>query len=256
MQAINDLITLVEQLRAPDGCPWDREQTLQSLAPCIIEEAYELVDALDSNITEDIQDELGDALLHVIMLCVIANESQRFDLNDVATHVHEKMIRRHPHVFGDTQADTVDQVWKQWDRIKDSEKKQQRSSSIMAAIPKLPALLRAEKIQKKASRVGFDWPDLAGTLDKLDEELGEFKEELSQPNNATKQEEEAGDLLFAFVNVLRKAGIHPEEALRKANTKFMSRFQVMEAMDPAFETLSLEAKERLWEQAKTATKNP
>ena len=254
MKSIDDLIDLVKQLRAPDGCPWDKEQTLQSLAPCIIEEAYELVDALESNHTEHITEELGDALLHVVMLCVIGNETQRFSLTDVATNVHEKMVRRHPHVFGDnTTIDSVDKVWSQWDKIKEHEKKHHEDTSIMANIPKLPALLRAEKIQKKASRVGFDWPDVAQTVEKLDEELAEFKAELTSNPNRERVEEEAGDMLFAFVNVLRKVGLNPEEALRKANSKFVKRFKQMELLDADFVNLSLTKKEALWEQAKERT---
>ena len=200
MKAVQQLQDIVAKLRAPGGCPWDRAQTLTSLTPCIIEEAYELVSALESDNTQDIVDECGDFLLQVIMIATIAQEEKRFDLASIAKSSCEKMIRRHPHVFSTQKIDTVDEVVSQWESIKQTETV---ADSVMDTIPNLPALLKAQKIQKKASKVGFDWPDTAGAWNKVDEELNEFKHELNGQNNS-KREEEAGDLLFALVNVLRR----------------------------------------------------
>lgn len=249
MSSFEELIGIVKTLRGPNGCPWDKEQTLQSLTPYILEEAYELVDAIESGSVKDIQEELGDALLHVVMLSNIAEEQQAFNVYDVADHVSKKMIHRHPHVFGDTKVDNVDDVWKNWETLKKEEK--DPNLSAMATIPNhLPALLQAHKIQKRASRLGFDWPDQEGAFDKLKEEIQEF---LESQTNANK-EEEAGDLLFSLVNILRKENINPEEALRKCNKKFIHRFDHMEksakAQNKSFEKLSLEEKEALWENAK------
>lgn len=247
MHAISKLKDIVATLRSPNGCPWDKEQTFQSLIPCIIEEAYELVDAIESQDTQHIIEELGDVLLHVIMICHIATETSLFNLDIIADQASSKMIRRHPHVFGNKTASTVTDVLSHWEAAKDQETPH---ASSIKDIPNLPALLKAEKIQKKASKSGFDWPTIDGAIQKIHEELKEFEETLTQ-NNKTHREEEAGDLLFAVVNVLRKQDINAEEALRKANNKFIKRYTHMESLHDDFQSLSLEEKESLWQQVKS-----
>lgn len=246
--ALERLTQIVTQLRGPNGCPWDKEQTFQSLIPCIIEEAYELVDAIESGNLDHLQEELGDVLLHVVMLCSIAQDSNAFNLDDVAHNVSEKMIRRHPHVFGDKKATTVEDVWTHWESIKSTEK---NTTSIMDSVPKLPALLEAHKVQKKAHRVGFDWDSSEGALEKLDEELEEFKQ-VCLKKDATKMEDEAGDILFSIVNVFRKMDINAEEALRKSTKKFVTRFKAMETQHDGnhFHELSIDEMEALWKQVK------
>tara|TARA_B100001989_G_C24509165_1_gene449400 strand:- start:257 stop:1015 length:759 start_codon:yes stop_codon:yes gene_type:complete len=246
MQEVAKLSAIVKTLRAPGGCPWDREQTFLSLIPCIIEEAYELVDALESGNINDIIEECGDSLLQVIMLATIAAETDRFNLGSIADAAAEKMIRRHPHVFADKQLNNVNEVLTQWDEIKQTEK---TYDSVMDNIPQLPALLKAQKIQKRASKVGFDWPDTAGAIKKITEETAEFEQALQQQDTHD-IEAEAGDLLFAIVNVLRKENINAEEALRKANKKFVKRYKKMEQLTPSFNELNLDQKEALWDQAK------
>lgn len=222
MDSIQNLHEIIVKLRAPDGCPWDKEQTFESLTPHIIEEAYELVDAIKSGNKMDIREELGDVLLHVVMLSAMGAETNDFNLNEVADFVSEKMVRRHPHVFGDTKVSSVDEVWENWERIKSAEKDQDP----FASIPKsLPALLKASKIQKRASRMGFDWANSTGPLDKVDEELQEIKSVIqSEQSNKERLTDELGDMLFTWVNICRKFDIDPETALNSANQKFSNRF--------------------------------
>jgi MazG family protein len=185
---ISTLIDIVKRLRAPNGCPWDREQTFQSLTPHIIEEAYELVDAIEKESFSDIKEELGDVLLHVVMLSELAAEKNEFSISDVARQVAEKMIRRHPHVFADTKVDSVADVWKNWDAIKKQEKNQ---NNLIDAIPKnLPALMQAALIQKRVSRIGFDWADIQGPIDKIYEELNEVQQQIKENKNDKKRIEE------------------------------------------------------------------
>ena len=252
MSSFEDLIKTVKALRAPDGCPWDKEQTFKTLTPYILEEAYELVDAIENGTMNDIKEELGDALLHVVMLSNIAEEENHFSVYDVADYENKKMIHRHPHVFGDTKVESVDDVWKNWESLKKEEKAD--SASIMATIPKnLPALLQASKLQKRASRVGFDWPDMVGPFDKIKEEVAEL-EDAHKKQDRQNLEEEAGDVLFAIVNVLHKLKINPEEALRHTNQKFISRFKHMEKecseSKTDISTRSLDQQEELWQNAK------
>lgn len=257
MSSFEDLIQTVKALRAPDGCPWDKEQTFKTLTPYILEEAYELVDAIENGTMDDIKEELGDALLHVVMLSNMAEETHHFSVYDVADYENKKMIHRHPHVFGDTQVESVDDVWKNWEALKKEEKSD--SESIMDTIPKnLPALLQASKLQKRASRVGFDWPDMTGPFEKIREEIGEL-ESAYEKQDRENLEEEAGDVLFAIVNVLRKLKINPEEALRHTNQKFISRFKHMETSCAESNTelneLSLDEQEALWKNAKSEEKS-
>jgi len=254
---INRLKQIVSELRGPGGCPWDQEQTMQSITPHIIEEAYELVDAIQADHTTDIQEELGDVLLHIVMLCQMASESKKFEFEDVAKGSADKMVRRHPHVFGDKSADTVEEVWENWDNIKSKEKAEAR---LFDNIPKsLPSLLQAQKIQKKAARVGFDWPDLEGPIDKIKEELKEFQDELEKKEKDPQRlHEEYGDLLFSIVNVGRKIGINTEESLRDCNLRFWDRFYVMEDLiqtdQKEVSKMALEELDSYWEKAKIQNK--
>lgn len=249
---ITQLIQIVADLRGPNGCPWDKEQTWQSLRPYIIEEAYELKEAMTSENAEMLREELGDVLLHVVMLSAMADEKGWFNFEDVSRSVAEKMIRRHPHVFGEGVATTTDAVLHNWDTIKKSEKKEKRGfgDDIPAG---LPALMYAQKLQGKAAKLGFDFPDLSGALVKLQEELSEMQVALAQ-NNGESLFEELGDLLFSVVNVCRKARLEAELSLEQANTKFSHRVKAMlaiveeEGLDSS--ALDLDAWDALWDRVK------
>ena len=248
MNQFDTLLSTVEKLRGPNGCEWDKQQTFESLTPCIIEEAYELVDAIELKNNKKIVEELGDYLLQVILISVIASEKNLFFIQDVLNGVNQKMINRHPHVFGNSKFLESKDVILQWEEIKDKELSE---ASLMDSIASLPALLKAEKIQKRAAKVNFDWPNISGAIDKLSEELHEFSQALQENCSKDHIEEEAGDILFAIVNVLRKCNINSEEALRKANTKFVERFKEMERLTKnSLKDLTLEEKESVWKQAK------
>ncbi len=252
--------TIIKQLRAPQGCPWDREQTHQSLTHYLIEETYELVEAIDENNAEKIQEELGDLLLHVVMHSTIAEEQKEFTLTDVIETIMQKMIRRHPHVFKGVEIDSLDDIWKSWDAIKKQEKGHDGSvsNSLLKGIPKqLPALLRAEKIQRRASRSGFDWNHISGAWDKVMEEINEVKE-AEQSQNHEKLVEEIGDLLFSIVNVARKLEVDPEQALQFSTQKFMQRFEYIEdqlrTINKKVEDASCAELDTLWTAAKKKKK--
>ena len=249
MDEFYGLINILRTLRGPNGCAWDKEQTFKSLTPCIIEEAYELVDAIENENTPNIIEELGDIILQVVMICTIAEETTLFLLKDVLIDVNQKMIRRHPHVFENKKEKHIDDVLTQWDELKNNEV---TYKSDMDGIPNFPALLKALKIQKRASKSGFDWPDVSGTIEKFEEEMEEFKIEVQSNEAYDKLEEEAGDVLFSLVNILRKQNINPEEALRKANKKFISRYKKMESLSQnSLVNLNLDEQSKLWEKAKT-----
>jgi MazG family protein len=244
-------VELMARLRAPDGCPWDRKQTAESLKPYVIEEAYEVVGAIEQGDQREICEELGDLLLQVVFQAQVAEEAGHFAIADVVRAIHEKLVRRHPHVFGDASAADADEVVTNWERIKQAEK---AGRSVVEGVdPRLPALQRAWRMQKKVAKVGFDWERPEGALEKLHEELEEFRvaRATETPERA---EEEMGDALFALANVARLAGINPEEALKKASAKFERRFRVVEAglrtagVDPAQATLA--QMEALWQAAK------
>lgn len=220
------LCDIVAQLRAPGGCPWDREQTHESILPQMIEEAYELAEAVRTNDTANFCEELGDVLLHVIMQAEIAREAGRFNMDDVLREISEKLVRRHPHVFGQSDARDSAAVLKQWEAIKREEKKNGRH--YLDGLPvALPALMRAQKAQKKVARVNFDWDKIEDVVAKVDEELGETKAALqSQDRQAI--EDEIGDLLFAVVNLARKCELDAESALQAATDKFVGRFNRLE----------------------------
>ncbi len=247
------LRAIVSLLRSPEGCPWDREQTHESLRAGLLEEACETIDAITKADDANLCEELGDLLLQVVFHTDLAAERGAFTLEDAAQHTCEKLIRRHPHVFGDVDASDTEAVLRQWEQIKRGEKGE--SASIMQGIPRaLPALIRAANIQKKAARVGFDWPDTAGVIDKFREEVAELCVELDS-GDPQKLEHELGDILFTAVNMARKLGVEPELALEHANQRFITRFQHMEtsaaAKDQNLEDLNPEALDALWREAKS-----
>jgi MazG family protein len=251
MECFDRFVAIIAKLRAPGGCPWDIEQTFESLTPHIIEEAYELADVMRREDAIGLQEELGDVLLHVIMLSGMAAEKGWFTVSDVIEDVTEKMIRRHPHVFGDVLAKSSDDVISNWDQIKTLEKAGQ--TSIFESIPvALPSLMRALKIQKRASREGFDWDSIEGPLAKLKEEVAELESSVLETPNTI--EEELGDVLFSMVNVARHLSVLPEEALQKANEKFMKRYALMGQLikQDGYDigALSLDKKETYWTLAK------
>jgi MazG family protein len=238
-RAMERLLDLMARLRAPDGCAWDREQTLATLKPQLLEEVYEVIDAIDSGSAGDLTEELGDLLLHVVFQAQIAREEGKFDFAAVANGIADKLVRRHPHVFGDQKTDDPAKIVAQWNEIKKAEKPE-RSSALDGVPRALPALMRAEALQKKARHVGFDWPDARGALEKVREELAEatveIEEELAMVQASEtrlppgeKTAEELGDLLFSIVNLSRHLKLNPEELLTAASDKFTRRFQALEA---------------------------
>jgi len=265
-----DLVALQARLLAPKGCPWDREQTHESLRTYLIEEAYEVLDALESGDAGKFADELGDLLLQIIFHSQLASQAGRFDISDVIERVHMKMVRRHPHVFGKNKAGTAAQVLKNWEQLKAEERRKESAArsktanaggeptrgSLLDGIPHtLPAVLEAYQVTRRAARVGFDWPDIGGVLDKLREESSELQRALSK-GESNEIESEAGDLLFAAVNVARFLKLDPEIALKKANRKFIERFHRMEAQAAAegrkLADMNAAELDALWNQAKSA----
>ena len=256
-----EVVALVDRLRGPDGCPWDREQTFDTLKPLLLEEAYETLEAMDSGDRSAFRSELGDLLFQVAFLSQMAELEGSFDIDEVADGVVGKMVRRHPHVFGDAKAESAEGVLHQWEDIKRRERSGDSAAgsseeSILDHLPRLPALLTALKITAKASRVGFDWSHIEGVLEKLEEEIGELRRALDSPPDERREriEQEVGDLLFSAVNVARFLDIDPETALRKSNHKFVRRFQFIEATlrreDRDLGDCTPDEMEDLWEQAK------
>ncbi len=249
------LVNIMDRLRGEDGCPWDKEQTHSSLKKYLVEEAYEVLDAIDEKNMNKLCEELGDLLLQIIFHTQIAAEKQQFDINDVITGITEKLIRRHPHVFAEVQVETAGEVVANWEDIKEQEKSNDEDiRTVLGDIPKnLPGLPRAEKIQKKAARVGFDWPDTEGPWMKFKEELQEFEAAINL-NNYNKMKEEMGDLFFALVNICRFYHIDPEEALQYTNDKFIKRFSYIEThvfqKKLHWNELNLQYLDKLWEEAK------
>jgi MazG family protein len=251
--AITRLRQIVHRLRAPGGCPWDREQTHQTLVPHLLEEAYEVAEAIAGGDPNLMCEELGDLLLQPVLHAEIASERGGFDLDQMANQLSDKLIRRHPHVFGDAQAQDSAAVLTQWDAIKQQEKGGKPKGYLDGIGSGLPALMRAQKLQKKAARVGFDWPELAPVIAKIREELAELEEATAaaQPNAMT---EELGDLLFSVVNLARKLGIESEAALAAANQKFVQRFhqmqQHLEAAGGSLGQSDLQQMDQAWDKAK------
>lgn len=250
------LRAIMHRLRAPGGCPWDAEQDHASLVSNLIEETYETVDAIQRADWTHLEEELGDLLLQVVFHSELAEEAGRYNLDDVARGICDKLVRRHPHVYGDGDADTTSEVLNRWDEIKRAEKGASEKPYLHGVGKGLPALLRSTKLQKKASKVGFDWPDAAGIVEKIEEEFGEVKEELVRSDGAASKEvkEEIGDLLFIVVNLARKLGIDPEVALEGTNLKFEQRFKEVESgvkeAGSSLEEATLEEMERHWQAAK------
>ncbi len=255
MESIENLLEVMRRLRdAENGCPWDVEQDFSSIAPYTIEEAYEVADAIERGNMQDLRDELGDLLLQVVFHAQMAREAGYFDFNDVAGGISDKMIRRHPHIFGSDTERAAGVKDGSWEQIKEGERLDDVDDSALAGIARaLPALKRAEKLGKRAGRVGFDWPDRQGVRDKIHEELDELDEAVGSRNSAS-VEEEFGDLLFAVVNLARHLGIDPEKALTGANYKFERRFRDMEQAVTAdgkrFRDFNVESLDRHWRAAK------
>ena len=248
------LVELMATLRGPDGCPWDRKQTPESLKPFLVEECYEVVDAIEDGAPAKVRDELGDLLFQIIFHARIAEEAGQFSINDVITAIHEKMTRRHPHVFGGDKLATDKEVLSNWEEIKRREKGHEDRKSILEGVPKeLPSLLRAHRLQERAARVGFDWAHLNEAMPKLDEEIAEFKESLKS-EDAGKIEEELGDVFFMLVNISRFLGVNPEDALRKTISKFIHRFRYIEEhaeqAGRSLNDMTLDEMERLWQESK------
>lgn len=250
----SDLVALMAKLRGPEGCPWDRKQTPESLKPFLVEECYEVIDALDEGSPTKVKEELGDLLFQIIFHARIAEEQGSFTINDVISSNIEKMVRRHPHVFGDVQLSTDKEVLVHWEEIKKKEKGYEERKSVLEGVPRhLPSLLRAHSLQERAARVGFDWNSIDAALPKLDEEITEFKESLSK-EDPVGIEEELGDIFFMLVNISRFLGVNPEDALRKTISKFIHRFRYLEerAADAgkSLNVMTLDEMEQLWQESK------
>ena len=258
----DELVNVMTRLRAPGGCPWDREQTYESLAPYLLEEAFESFDAIHEATEgkpDNLREELGDLLLQIIFHSQIAEELGDFTIEDVCATITEKMILRHPHVFGDAKFDTANDVLVNWDELKRAErevtkKEEKPKNSILDEVPLVfPALIEANKLTKKAAKVGFDWENTEHVFDKLSEEVDELKAEILKRDNG-KIEEEIGDLLFVIVNLARKLDVEPETALKKTNRKFRRRFSFIESelkkQAKSFEESNLEEMDALWNKAK------
>jgi MazG family protein len=251
---LRELLATVARLRAPDGCPWDRAQTLASLAPHLLEEAFEAAEALATGAAEAARAELGDVLVNVVLLSQIAAEAGQFDLAAVAGVAAQKLVRRHPHVFGEQKVDGQEAAYRNWERQKQAELRAAGTpASVLAGVPQaLPALLRAFRIGEKAARAGFDWPDRHGPRQKVDEELAELDEAVASGDGAAIAEE-VGDVLFSVCNLARHLGVNPESALAATTRKFQRRFQCVEqAFGYDLRGQSLEAMDAAWRQAKAA----
>ena len=270
----NDLVALMSRLRSPEGCPWDREQTFATLAPMLLEEAYEVFEAVESareGRPENLRDELGDLLFQIVFYAQVANERGEFTIEDVTEAIHTKMVRRHPHVFGNAQVQSNEELLRNWEMLKAEEKraaskdKPDEDASILDGVsPKTPALIEAHALTTKASRVGFDWQNLEDIFDKLHEEIGELREAIREHEEAGPQaeaeaarvREELGDLLFAVTNIARHLQVEPEAALKLTNRKFRRRFrhieQGLKARARKLSEATLDEMEELWQEAKGA----
>jgi MazG family protein len=264
------LLDIMATLRGPNGCPWDKEQDFNSLKPMLVEEVYEVLEAIDNQDFDGVAEELGDLLLHIVFQAQLGKESGKFEIRTVITKICEKLIRRHPHVFGSGSAGSSQEVIRNWEAIKAQEKAEKLTSrtpeqrSLLEGIPtKLPALHEAHQISSRAARVGFDWPDIEGIFDKLQEELREVKDVIAGGGEAPRQdrlEDEIGDLFFVMVNIARYLKIDSESALKRANRKFKSRFQFMETelarQGRSLGQVKLNEMEALWQRAKTEMPSP
>lgn len=253
IKGFDRLMKLMRRLRAPGGCPWDAEQTHESLKRYLLEETYEVFEAIDKNDPELLKEELGDLLLQPVFHAAIAEEKGVFTMDDVLEAICDKLVRRHPHVFGEERVKTAEEQVENWERIKKAEKGEERKSAIAGVPPHLPSLMKAQKITEKASRVGFDWSHVDEVYAKVLEELKEFEETMAE-RDQERMEAELGDLLFAIVNLGRFLRLDPEEALRKTIARFTRRFEYVEEAlherGTSIRDASLEEMERFWEEAK------
>ena len=273
---VDKLLTIMSMLRDPEnGCPWDLKQTFKTIVPHTLEEAYEVAEAIEQEDFAELPKELGDLLFQVVFYAQLGKEQERFDFEQIAQSMADKLIRRHPHVFGSLSDESLNEseIKYNWEAIKAQERAERKATSVLDDIPNaLPALNRAYKIQKRAAHVGFDWPDVIGALDKVEEEIAELKEELrsrsqsndyksnnsnitSAPQNQDAIAEELGDLFFALTNVSRHLGLNPEQVVRNANDKFSHRFRQVETLaeqQGGLEKLTLDEMETLWQQVKKA----
>ncbi len=242
------LVEIMNKLRAPGGCPWDREQTINSLKPYLIEEAYEVLEVMDIG-GDKLREELGDLLLQVIFQAEIKNEEKEFNIYDVIETLNMKLIRRHPHVFGEVSVENSNDVLINWEKIKKTEKGYENRKSLLDGIPNgLPSVLKAYKMQKKASKAGFDWQNADGAIKKMEEELEEMREAYKN-NDYDNLKEEIGDVMFSLINVARLSGVDPEDALMGTINKFSKRFRYIESKAD-IEKISIDEMEKLWEEAK------
>ncbi len=259
-KALQRLLSIMQRLRGPDGCPWDAEQTPETLKPFLLEECYETLEAIDNGQPAEICEELGDLLLQIVFQTQIFEERSNFSMFEVITGIADKLERRHPHVFGDSTCQTPDEVSTQWEKIKKKEKEtQEKAETTLGTIPRnLPALMHAKKLAERASHAGFDWPEIDGALAKVKEEMAELEQALSEDNRQA-IENELGDLLFATANLGRYLRIDAEEALRKTIGRFIFRFghveSSLEKNGRSLKKASLTEKEALWREAKSLTKN-
>ncbi len=256
LESIKEFIEVLDILRVQ--CPWDRKQTIQTLRNMTIEECFELCDAIDKQDAQNLKEELGDLFLHILFYAKIAEEEGLFDIADVANAEVEKLKFRHPHIFSDVKADTAEEVLNNWEKLKKIEKGESRKTVLSGVPVSLPAISRAEKIQKKVAKVGFDWEKREDVWEKVNEELLEVREAVGE-NNPQAIEEEFGDLLFSVVNACRLYGVSPETALAKCNDKFIRRFELMESKSLQngleIEKMSLSEMDKLWVEAKNELKN-
>lgn len=254
-RTFEELVELMKKLRAPGGCPWDREQTLEDLKPFIIEEAYEVVDAIDKGDRTSLREEIGDLLLEAVFAAQIAEEEGSFDISDSITGVHDKLVRRHPHVFGDVIAESAGEVVVNWEKLKNAER-QKANQSLLDGLPEaLPALLKASRLTEKAARVGFDWNRTEDVFDKVDEELKELRDAV-RSGDRKEIAHEIGDLFFTVANLARKLEVSSEESLQATNRRFSARFRWMEdrlrEQGRAIDDASLEELDALWNGAKAS----
>ncbi len=251
---IDDLVAIIKVLRAPDGCPWDREQTHESIKKNFIEETYEVVEAINKQSTDMLREELGDVLLQIVLHSEMESENGNFSFDDVVNDIVQKLVVRHPHVFGEVVANNTAEALNSWDAVKLKTKGQKNQTESMLSVPReLPALMRAQKIQHKAAKIGFDWDNVGGAVDKLYEEIDELKTAMEQGKRFD-IEDEFGDVLFSCVNIARFIDVDSEEALTASTDKFMSRFSLVEQMASEqgidMKSSSIEELDRLWDKAK------
>lgn len=260
---LRESVEIMARLRGPDGCPWDREQTFDTIKRHTLEETYEVFDAIERRAWPELKDELGDLFLQVLFYAQMASEAGYFGISDVAANLNAKLIRRHPHIFGDVEAKDAATVLRNWEEIKREEKKtagkNDHDASLLGDIPRaMPAMMEAGKLGSRAAKVGFDWPDVSGLFAKLDEEIGELRSEVDANVATPAVEEELGDILFTVVNLARHLKLDPEQALRASNAKFRQRFTAMEQVAGGNEQLAASSPaelETLWTQVKSSLSN-